>query len=69
MNRRAFMTTAVAASVSPVLHATIPAGTVVLTMDDAVKSHRTFAGPLLKELGHSARSSLPTAGCPTPNTS
>jgi peptidoglycan/xylan/chitin deacetylase (PgdA/CDA1 family) len=23
-------------------------------MDDAVKSHRTFAGPLLRELGHSA---------------
>jgi peptidoglycan-N-acetylglucosamine deacetylase len=27
---------------------------VVLTMDDAVKSHRTFAGPLLKELGFGA---------------
>lgn len=32
----------------------IPEKTVVLTMDDAVKSHRTFAGPLLKELGFNA---------------
>lgn len=31
--------------------ATIPAKTVVLTFDDAVKSHRTFVAPLLKELG------------------
>lgn len=30
---------------------TIPAKTVVLTFDDAVKSHRAFVGPLLKELG------------------
>src|SRR5690349_4686793 len=30
------------------------AGFVVLTLDDAVKSHRTFAGPLLKELGFGA---------------
>ncbi len=28
--------------------------TVVLTFDDAVKSHRTFVGPLLKELGFRA---------------
>jgi peptidoglycan/xylan/chitin deacetylase (PgdA/CDA1 family) len=28
--------------------------TVVLTMDDSVKSHRAFAAPLLKEFGHSA---------------
>ena len=26
---------------------------IVLTFDDAVKSHRTFVGPLLKELGRS----------------
>ena len=32
----------------------IPAKTVVLTFDDAVKSHRTFVGPLLKELGFNA---------------
>ena len=32
----------------------IPGKTVVLTLDDAVKSHRTFAGPLLKELGFGA---------------
>lgn len=32
----------------------IPAKTVVLTFDDAVKSHRTFVGPLLKELGFQA---------------
>src|SRR5438552_6746871 len=54
MNRRAFITAALAAPVSPGLPATIPARTVVLTMDDAVKSHRTFAGPLLLELRHSA---------------
>ena len=51
MNRRTFL---------PVLGASILRAaeiserTVVLTMDDAVKSHRTFAGPLLKELGHRA---------------
>lgn len=32
----------------------IPAKTVVLTFDDAVKSQRTFVGPLLKELGFRA---------------
>lgn len=32
----------------------IPAKTVVLSFDDAVKSHRTFVGPLLKELGFGA---------------
>src|SRR5204862_8266893 len=30
---------------------TIPEKLVVLTFDDAVKSHRTFVAPLLKELG------------------
>lgn len=34
--------------------ATIPSKTVVLTLDDAVKSHRTFVAPLLKELGFGA---------------
>ncbi len=33
---------------------TIPEKTVVLTFDDAVKSHRTFVAPLLKELGFGA---------------
>ena len=32
----------------------IPDKTVVLTLDDAVKSHRTFVGPLLKEMGFRA---------------
>ncbi|MGD1104576.1 MAG: polysaccharide deacetylase family protein [Terriglobia bacterium] len=32
----------------------IPDKTVVLTLDDAVKSHRTFVAPLLKELGFRA---------------
>src|ERR1035441_8521421 len=33
---------------------TIPDKTVVLTLDDAVKSHRTFVAPLLKEMGFRA---------------
>ncbi|MBI1786898.1 MAG: polysaccharide deacetylase family protein [Acidobacteria bacterium] len=32
----------------------IPPRTIVLTLDDAVKSHRTFVAPFLKELGFSA---------------
>ena len=32
----------------------IPDKTVVLTLDDAVKSHRTFVAPLLKEMGFRA---------------
>src|SRR5437870_1813801 len=32
----------------------VPAKLVVLTFDDAVKSHRTFVAPLLKELGFQA---------------
>ena len=32
----------------------IPEKTVVLTFDDAVKSHRTIVGPLLKKLGFNA---------------
>src|SRR6186997_409580 len=40
---------------APLLAAGVPPDkTVVLTLDDAVKSHRTFAGPLLKELGFGA---------------
>src|SRR5437660_5527497 len=33
---------------------TVPSRLVVLTFDDAVKSHRTFVAPLLKELGFGA---------------
>ncbi|MBI2432895.1 MAG: polysaccharide deacetylase family protein [Candidatus Hydrogenedentes bacterium] len=44
---------AVAQEAAPAL-APAPDKTVVLTFDDAVKSHRTFVGPLLKELGFSA---------------
>src|SRR5437660_6332663 len=33
---------------------TVPSKLVVLTFDDAVKSHRTFVSPLLKELGFGA---------------
>src|SRR4051812_20763021 len=51
LSRRAFVGTTLGASV---LRADIPDRVVVLTLDDAVKSHRTFAGPLLKELGHGA---------------
>ena len=50
MNRRRFLATALAA----VPRARIPAKTVVLTFDDAVKSHRAFVAPLLKELGFQA---------------
>src|SRR5262245_16396901 len=32
----------------------IPEKLIVLTLDDAVKSHRTFAAPYLKELGFGA---------------
>src|SRR5215472_16007149 len=32
----------------------IPAKLIVLTFDDAVKSHRTFVAPMLKELGFGA---------------
>ena len=41
--------TAFAAELAPV-----PDKTVVLTFDDAVKSHRTIVGPLLKDLGFGA---------------
>ncbi len=48
MRRRDF------ASLLPAALLAAPAKTVVLTFDDAVKSHRTFVGPLLKELGFHA---------------
>ncbi len=51
MNRRSFLGMLPAAA----LAARRPAdGTVVLTFDDAVKSHRTFVGPYLRELGFPA---------------
>src|SRR5215510_12797635 len=49
-SRRQFLGSTIAA----IAAAAVPQKTVVLTMDDAVKSHRTFAGPLLKELGFNA---------------
>jgi len=55
MNRREFATTLMATSMpTPVCRAAVPDRVVVLTMDDTVKSHRSFAGPLLKELGFRA---------------
>ena len=49
MTRREFLASAAVASVER------PAAkTVVLTLDDAVKSHRTFVAPLLRELGFGA---------------
>src|SRR5437762_7757755 len=52
MHRRSFLAAAAAAMARPA--AVIPARTVVLTFDDAVKSHRTFVAPLLKQLGFQA---------------
>ena len=51
MHRRTFLQTGIAALASA---AEVPAKLVVLTLDDAVKSHRTFVAPLLKELGFGA---------------
>jgi peptidoglycan/xylan/chitin deacetylase (PgdA/CDA1 family) len=51
MRRRTFLQTGAAALARA---ADIPAKLVVLTFDDAVKSHRSFAAPLLKELGFGA---------------
>lgn len=48
LSRRAFAQIAVAAAAS------IPEKTVVLTFDDAVKSHRTIVAPLLRRLGFRA---------------
>ncbi len=47
MRRRTFLGSAAAAAAVSVPE--IPGKTVVLTFDDAVKSHRTFVAPLLKE--------------------
>ncbi len=51
VSRRSFLGTALGGTV---IRAAVPDRVVVLTLDDAVKSHRTFAGPLLKELGFRA---------------
>jgi peptidoglycan/xylan/chitin deacetylase (PgdA/CDA1 family) len=51
MKRRVFLGAGAAAFVRA---AEIPAKLVVLTFDDAVKSHRTFVAPLLRELGFGA---------------
>ena len=51
MPRRTFLQAGAAAFASA---ADIPAKLVVLTLDDAVKSHRSFVAPLLKELGFGA---------------
>src|SRR5438876_2198752 len=52
MDRRSFLSVALGAFARPA--ARIPPKTVVLTLDDAVKSHRAFVAPLLKELGFQA---------------
>src|SRR5882672_6826165 len=52
MNRRSFLAVSLSGTQHPA--ARIPAKTVVLTFDDAVKSHRAFVAPLLKELGFGA---------------
>ena len=46
--------TLLAAALPAVLRASAPDRTVVLTLDDAPKSHRTFVAPLLQELGFGA---------------
>jgi peptidoglycan/xylan/chitin deacetylase (PgdA/CDA1 family) len=51
MRRRTFLMTGCAALARG---AEIPAKLVVLTFDDAVKSHRTFVAPFLKDLGFGA---------------
>ncbi|MGH9657041.1 MAG: polysaccharide deacetylase family protein, partial [Bryobacteraceae bacterium] len=51
MNRRAFLAQGALLGAQ---RTRIPARTVALTLDDAVKSHRTFAAPLLAELGFRA---------------
>ena len=52
--RRKFLACAAGGVARAMSAAPIPERTVVLTMDDAVKSHRTFAAPLLKDLGFRA---------------
>ena len=51
MQRRTFLQTGIAALASA---AEVPPKVVVLTLDDAVKSHRTLVAPLLKDLGFGA---------------
>ncbi|MBI4903819.1 MAG: polysaccharide deacetylase family protein [Acidobacteria bacterium] len=51
MRRRAFLAAVPAAALAAKRP---PDATVVLTFDDAVKSHRTFVGPYLKDLGFPA---------------
>lgn len=55
-NRRRLLTGAALSLLAPpgATATRVPVKTVVLTFDDAVKSHRTFVGPLLKELGFRA---------------
>src|SRR6476660_6461526 len=48
MDRRSFLSVALSGMQLPATR--IPAKLVVLTFDDAVKSHRTFVAPLLKKL-------------------
>jgi peptidoglycan/xylan/chitin deacetylase (PgdA/CDA1 family) len=52
MERREFLQAGAAAAFAAVPE--IPDKLVILTFDDAVKSHRTFVAPLLKELGFGA---------------
>jgi peptidoglycan/xylan/chitin deacetylase (PgdA/CDA1 family) len=55
-NRRDFLRSAYSLALAGMARAAapIPARTVVLTLDDAVKSHRTFVAPLLREMGFRA---------------
>src|SRR5689334_16276669 len=55
-NRRDFLLSSCQLALGSIARAApvIPARTVVLTFDDAVKSHRTFVAPLLRELGFGA---------------
>ena len=50
IGRRAFL----AAPALAMAAGRIPPKTIVLTLDDAVKSHRAWVGPFLKELGFGA---------------
>jgi peptidoglycan/xylan/chitin deacetylase (PgdA/CDA1 family) len=54
LGRRQFLAMGASAAARAMAATPIPARTVVLTFDDAVKSHRTFVAPLLKDLGFRA---------------
>lgn len=56
MNRRELILGAASLGLAGTARAVerVPVKTVVLTFDDAVKSHRTFVGPLLKDYGFGA---------------